>query len=454
MSATRFIAAGPRKRLPDLSRHNRSAGIGGQQRRHDAFRWRATNLHGLRLVPDLVWPLLLGVGCALAAWSPGYSPAVGLLFPMLWALSASRLAAFLFAAAYAMTVVRFLPGFAGYWFGSPALGLVCWISVGIVSGGLWGLLWPRRSAALHVSCATLAALLLSLLPPVGALFPGHPVVCLGFALPGSGWVGVAALAVGTVAATAVLSFFATLPRGSGCAHLVVAGAALALAWFGVVPEPDGGPRTGKVVGITTEWGGFPPFGSVEVVKRLQRVGETLDARAAEGALTLVYPEAIIGLYDTSLDDVIELEIVNRIRRTGQTVVLGADVNDAGGRFRNIALVLRPDGSRSTLSARQTTPFAQWRPWSSVMHFPADWLAGSTVGVGHGLRARIMFCHEEWMPVLHLITEFREDHLIVIAMANLSAAENSLASHVQGAHTQGMAVLFGRQFVRAVNHPAG
>ena len=53
----------------------------------------------------------------------------------------------------------------------------------------------------------------------------------------------------------------------------------------------------------------------------------------------------------SLDDVIELEIVKRIRRTGQTVVLGADVDDGGGRFRNIALVLRPDGSRSIVSAR-------------------------------------------------------------------------------------------------------
>ena len=213
--------------------------------------WRAANLHGARLVRESVWPALLGIGCALAAWSPGHSPAVGLLFPMLWAVSGSRLAAFMIAAAYAMAVVRFLPGFAGPWFGSPALGLVCWISVGMVSGGLWGVLWPRRSAALNVICATMAALLLSLLPPVGALFPGHPVVSWGFALPGSGWVGVAALALGTVAAAAVLRVVTTLPRGTRYAYLALAGAALALALFGVVPEPGAGQRTGNVVGIST-----------------------------------------------------------------------------------------------------------------------------------------------------------------------------------------------------------
>lgn len=221
MSATRFVAARPREGSSDPARCRWPPDIRGQQRRVDAFRWRAANLHGASLVRQLVGPALLGICCALAAWSPGHSPAVGLLFPLLWAVSGSRAAAFVLAAAYAMTVVRFLPVFAGNWFGSPALGLGCWIGVGIASGGLWGLFWPRRSAALHVGCATMAALIFSLLPPVGALFPGHPVVCWGFALPGSGWVGVTALSLGTVAAAAALRLATTPPRGTGYAYLIV-----------------------------------------------------------------------------------------------------------------------------------------------------------------------------------------------------------------------------------------
>jgi hypothetical protein len=226
------------------------------------------------------------------------------------------------------------------------------------------------------------------------------------------------LAFGTATAAAAFRIAVTVAHRTGRAWLAISAAAAALAMFGVVPDSEGGQRAGNVVGVRTAWGGFPPYGSIEAAERLRHIGVTLDARAAEGALTLVYPEAILGLYDASVDDVIELEILKRIRRTGQTVVLGADVDDGVGRFRNIALVLRPDGSRSVVSARQTTPFAQWRPWSSVMHFPAQWLSSSTVTVSGNLSPRIMFCHEEWMPALHLVTEAREEHLIVIAMANL------------------------------------
>lgn len=211
--------------------------------------------------------------------------------------------------------------------------------------------------------------------------------------------------------------------------------------------------TGDVAAMRTAWGGFPPYGLIGVAERMRRIGEGLDNPGADARRTIVYPEAVIGLYDSSLDDLIELEIVRKIRQTGQTVVLGADVHDGAGRFRNIALVLRPDGSRSIVSARQTTPLAQWRPWSNGVYFPADWLGNSTVKVSDNLRARIMFCHEEWMPALHLLSEAREEHRVVIATANLWAAEDALAEHVQGAHTQGMALLFGRRVARAVNGPA-
>ena len=375
---------------------------------------------------------------------------MGLLFPMLWAMSASRWAAFAMAAAYSMTVVRFLPGLAGNWFGSPALGLLCWTGVGTASGAFWGLLRPKQSAVLPEACATLAGLLLSLLPPMGALFPGHPVVCWGFLLPGWGWAGVATMTVVTVIVTTVIGYAKSFRSGAAAAWIVLAAAAVALSAQGATTAPDSGEPPAGIVGIKTAWGGFPAYGSVEVAERLRRIGNALDDAGLKAARTVVVPEAIIGLYDESLDNVIELEVVRRIRRTGQTVVLGADVRDGDGRFRNIALVLRPDGSRSIVSARQTTPVAQWRPWSDTMHFPANWLASSTVTVGDNLQARIMFCHEEWMPVLHLLSEAREEQQLVIAVANLWATQDPLASHLQGAHTEGMARLFGRQFARAVN----
>ena len=416
--------------------------------------WPANESKGaVMMVTDVAGSALFGIALAFTAWSPGRSSAMGLLFPMLWVMSISRVAALVFAAAYAMTVVRFLPNFAGNWFDSPALGWACWIGVGIASGGLWGLLWPAKSNPLRVAVATFAALVLSLMSPVGALFPGHPVASWGFAWPGSGWLGIAALSLGTATAAAALRLAASLRNGTDYAWLALAIAAIALAVFGIKPDPQEGGRAGSVVGINTAWGGFPSYGSLDVAERLRRIGATVDSLYADAALTLVFPEAILGLYDSSLDDAIELEIGRKIRRTGQTVVLGADMDAGGGRFVNAALVLHPDGTRSIVAARQTTPVAQWRPWSRAMHFPANWLSDATVTLGDDRKARIMFCHEEWMPALHLLSEAREGHQVVIAMANLWAAADPLANDVQAAHTQGMALLFGSPFVRSVNLPS-
>ena len=56
-----------------------------------------------------------------------------------------------------------------------------------------------------------------------------------------------------------------------------------------------------------------------------------------------------------------------------------------------------------------------------------------------------------MPILSLIDEAAYDHNMVVVLSNLWATKDPLSSLVQGAHTQGMALLFGRRWVRAVNY---
>ena len=94
---------------------------------------------------------------------------------------------------------------------------------------------------------------------------------------------------------------------------------------------------------------------------------------------------VIGRYAPSLFDAIDLEILRKIKVTGQTVVIGADVMIGNSRYANAAIVLRPDGSSSWIAARQTTPLAQWEPWNDKFHFPADWLGPSVVTLGVGSR---------------------------------------------------------------------
>jgi hypothetical protein len=378
------------------------------------------------------------------------------MLPLLWLMTPSRTAAFTLAAAYHLAVVRFLPDFAGTWFKSEWVGAGYWIALGLFSGVVWAAFWPRRSTTPRVLLAVVGVLAFTLATPAAAVIPGHPIVGWGFLAPRTAWVGVALMFVAT--ATVGWLLCVGLPRWKPQGRVVSAAVLvllLTLAWVkGEIPRPDAGRIAGKVGGIQTQLGGFPAYGSLEVGERLVRLGAaTRSLAGGEDSIdTVVFPEGIIGIYDPTLYPVLKIEIGDPIRESGQTVILGADVGLRRNRFENAALIFRPDGTSASIAARQTVPFAQWQPWDSEMHFPANWLATSTVNVGGGIRARIMFCHEEWMPILHLLSEAREDHQLVIALANLWAAQDPLATFLQGVHTEGMANLFGRRWVRSVNLP--
>lgn len=391
---------------------------------------------------------------AVAAFTPGSSPAIAVVLPLLWALSPSRLAAFSVTAAYHLGVVRFLPAFAGTWFDSQATGMALWLVQGGVSGAIWALFWQRRVTTVRVVAATVAVLAFLLLSPAAAIVPGHPIVAWGFLMPDTAWFGVSLMFVASAVATWLVTVvIVRAPRYRSWMRPAAVVALAGLVWsIGDVPKPDSDRLAGRIGGVQTQLGPFPPYGSLEVMERLGKIGRATAQLASgdDGIQTVVFPETIIGLYDPSLYPAVELEILQPIRQTGQTVLLGADIVTAPGRLQTGALILRPDGSSNWLGARQAMLVAQWRPWDKRFHMPADWLAPSTVVVGGGVRARLIFCVEEWIPVLHLLSELREDHQVVIAMSNLWATNDPRAAYIQAVQSQGMASLFGRKLVRSVN----
>ena len=398
--------------------------------------------------------LFVGLALAFAAWGPGRTPALALLLPLLWVGAPSRATAFVLTGAYHLGVVRFLPEFAGNWFQSLTAGYGLWIAVGLLCGGAWALCWPKDRGALRVVLSAAAALVLTVVPPFGAVLPGHPLIGMGYLFPASNWFGVCAFLLVTVAGCWLARTW--LPRRypnrlctGGVLMLVVA----AFLWFvGATPDSNGGKVAGRIGALDSRWGGYPKRDSLEVMSRISQVG-LATARLAggdDGINTLIFAESVLGVYDPSLYPVIELEVLRKTRETGQTVVVGADLEYGDKQLQKIAIVFRPDASYVT--ARQSVPVAEWKPWARKSHFPVDWLATSTVDIGGGIRARIMFCYEEYLTGLHLLSEMQGEHQMVVAISNLWASENTLTSFVQASHTEGMARLFGRKWVRAVNFP--
>lgn len=402
-------------------------------------------------------PLLgavLGGTLAVLAWGLGRTPAVSLLMPVLWILMPSRASAFALAATYHMMVVRFLPELAGTWFDSGLVGFLLWVGLGVISGLAWAICWPRSGRPVRVVVSSIAVMLVLLMPPVAMALPGHPLIGVGFLVPGTGWVGVGGFFVAV--AGACWFFRCWLPGFVGERKWLIWTAVLAIGtmiWSaGGIPDPDKGKIAGRVGALTSMWGRFPDRDSVEVMQRIGKIGLATAKLAGgdDGIDTVVFPEAVLGIYDPSLYPAMEQEVLRKTKVSGQTVVVGADLESGANTYRGVAIVFRPGGSSSYIAARMTVPVAQWAPWSNKAHFPSDWLGKSTLDVGGGIRARFMFCFEEYLPLLHLLSEAREDHVLVIAMANLWASDDPLASFVQGAHTEGMARLFNRRWVRAVN----
>lgn len=382
-------------------------------------------------------------------------PALAVMLPLLWALAPSRWAAAGIGAGYALCTVRFLPDMAGRWFDSLPIGIALWLGIGCVGALVYGSLWRRSWTPIALAASTLALLLITMV--VAVVLPGHMLVGWGFLLPGWGWFGVGAMLVLTPLGAVALAIW--MPRRLAywwaplAAFVMIA---LVVASVGERPaqSPTAGRLAGTVGAINTQWGEFPEPGSMEVIQRIMKIGQAAQQLAGGdgGLATVVFPETVLGRYDPSLFPVIQMEIAHRIKASGQTVVVGADVMSGPGRYMNAAIIVRPDGSTSWLSARQTTPVGQWRPWHPL-HMPADWLAPSVVDLGPGIKARLMFCHEEYMPLLHLLSEAREPHNLVVGLANLWAAGDALPNAVQSAHTEGMARLMGHRWVRAVNTSA-
>jgi hypothetical protein len=405
-------------------------------------------LNGVTIVLVALCAWVIGV----LAWGENRWPALAVLVPLLWIVAPGRWSAFIVGLLYPLAAVRFVPDLAGRWLGASAFGIASWLGLGLFGGALFAALWPRTATPLRVVAATVALLVIWL--PLGVVLPGHPVFGWGYILHAWHWFGVAAMFLVTCAIAIALRV--GMPkRWPGMPWLNVAvlpPLAILLCFAAARPDPAAGKVVGAVGAINTAWGEFPRPNSLEVIQRIEKIGQATQSLAGgEGAIdTAVFPEAVLGLYDPSLFPVIEGEILKRTRRTGQTVVIGADVRAGPHTYQNAAIILRPDGSSTWLAARQSTPVGQWHPWSPADHFPSDWLASSVVTLGGGVRARVMFCHEEYVGLLPLLSEAREEQNMVVVLSNLWAAGDGLANAVQAAHTEGIARLFGRPWIRAVN----
>ena len=392
-----------------------------------------------------LWLSFVGGGVlGVAAWGEGRVPLLALALPLLVAGSASRAHALWLAAGYATGVLRHAVTFIAGWFDDRlTVGVAAVAVYALATGALWSCGWSGHRAVGRRIAAITAAWWLAL--AAGIVVPGHPLVAAGFAVPGTGWWGVLLAAAAPAAALALLDRFpARRQQRAGAALLL-----LPLAGAGaLLPSPGIQAHGGALQAQSTAWGALRD--PDEVLVRIARMGQV--SAAAPAGSTLIWPEGILARYERALEPVLAIEVLQRARALRQTVVIGLDLPTPEGRLRNAAVAFFPDGRRAVASARQPAPLSLWQPWRATGTFVADWGARNVLALGTE-RAAVIFCYEEYMPVLYLLNEAWDAPTLYLALANTWAARHPEAAAIQTWHSLGMARLFGRPYLKAENRAA-
>lgn len=385
-----------------------------------------------------------------AAWGDGRLPFIAAALPLAVGFSGSRLNAFCMGLAYVLATERAGPGFMAGWFGGDVLiTAILWLGSGLVGGLAWSAGWTASAVPWRRAAASVVAWALTLAPPVAVMVMGHPVIAWGYLLGGSGWLGV--LASAAVPAL-ILAKVPKIPWPTvRWAWLIVpvlgaSGSAGVLAYRSSESQ-----FVGDLVAISTPWGAAKD--GMEILTRIERIGQ-VNARFAQDTDTrvLIYPESILQRYEPALFPVLEMEVINPAARAGQTIIVGTDLPTSTGNYETAAIAFYPDGKTATALARQTVPFALWRPWQALGYSTSDWTANNILTVKPGVRARIVFCYEEYIPILSLMNEAMDAHNLVIVLANTWASESELGPVIQARHSEGVAKLFGKRLLRAENRP--
>lgn len=408
---------------------------------------------------DGAFPITAAGLIAWLAWGSAH-PWVGvmLVMPGLMALSSNRWVAAACWFVYQIIASHHFYGYLVGWFDSQAQALTVLVGAALLSSLVWWWAWTDRGDRWSIWWRLVGAWALATLSPFALVTFGNPMVGIGFILPGCGWLG---LVAGFAGAPWVGVLLRKLKDDREHGRLFAWGwmAVLVLVLSLTTIRPDAsdawrGRIAGDAVAMTTELGRFP----IEVdqqLDRFERLKRSLSVLTddAEGNLDLkwvVLPESIVGWETEDSQKILDIHWRPSMERGGLSVLYGSDVLGADGRVESRAVLVDQSGHRIIRYVRQPAPLSLNTQWWT--YFPQGWLQTSVMELGWGVVGRVMLCYEELMPIMHLMPEALEKtHHLVIGMANHSTDTSRMSGFTQSIHTEGMARLFGRAWLRADNY---
>lgn len=386
-------------------------------------------------LPDLVQSgLLVGAGIAigLIGWSgePRLLPAA-MLFPALWALAPSRIAAALVSAGYFLAASRGLPqGVSNFYGAGFEAGIALWIAASSLFVTTHTLLWTAQPGWGRVFRYAIIAVLLSV-PPIGIVGWAHPITASGIVFPGWGWLGLAATALGLLAMTT---------RWRTIAAPILGGFWMVSAANWASPtQPNGW------LGVETQFRGAKGHyaGYDQQIETIRMVLNAVN----EGAEVVVLPESAAGIW-TPTTESLWREALQGIE---VIVNLGAIIVGPNG-YDNVMLEVSASGAEVLYRERMPVPVSMWQPWLAWIGEPAgaraDFFANPVADL-HARRVAPLICYEQLLvwPILQSMLNTPE---MIIATGNGWWTSGTAIVDIQLASTQAWARLFDLPAVMVFN----
>lgn len=378
--------------------------------------------------------ILASVACGSLGWCGNVlALPVAMLFPALWAMSPSRVAAVLVSAGHFLAASRGLPlGGANFYSADLWPGFLLWFAASASFVAVHAVLWarhPGRGRAVRY----LAAAVLTGLPPFGITGWAHPLTAAGVLFPGWGWWGLLATATGLLVLTT---------RYWPAAAIGLGGFWLWSAATWTEPNLPEGWR-----GVDLEYGQtLGRDGSLEYHRDLIATVR-LAASADAGVSVVVLPESALGFWTPTVERLWR----EGLRGSGLTIIAGAAVVEQQG-YDNVMVTISADEARILYRERMPVPVSMWQPW-------LRWR-----GQGGGARAHLfanpvteieetriapLICYEQLIlwPVLQSMLH---SPAVVVAMGNGWWTEGTSIVAIQKASVIAWAKLFDLPVVMAFN----
>lgn len=404
-------------------------------------------------------PMVAAAVVAWLAWGSAHPwPGLMLAMPCIVVLASNRWLAAGCWVVYQVVASHHFYEFLAVWFDSRTVAAAVLGGAALLSSVVWWCAWTPSRHVWSVWWRVVCAWVLATLTPIALVTFGNPLIGIGYVLPGWGWVGLMTVVVGmpwVAVQVKCLQDRREHGRLFAWGWLTVLMLVLCLA----TNRPDAsdvwrGRVAGDAVAMTTELGRFP--GDVDQqLDRFERLSRSLKVLTddANGHLDLslvVLPESIVGWETFESQRILDQHWQPAVARGDLSVLYGSDVLGADGRVVSRAVLVNPLGERVVRYVRQPAPLAGDTKWWT--YFPLGWMRPSVVNLGEGVVGRVLLCFEELMPVMHLLPEaFEATQHVVIGMANHSTDPERMSGFAQSMHTEGMARLFGRAWLRADNY---